>query len=442
MRNSTRGPAPARGTSRSARRPGPARRGRPAPNSAIRPRVRGANFGSRAEAVVAGSREFFLSAFRGQSREFTQLLGVTIALLAIGTLMVLDASYVNSLSAGSDAYSSGLRQAILATVGFVVMTFVSGLPVYRIQQSARALMLGSMVLQVLTLLIGQSVNGNRNWLNIPLVGPVQPSEFMKLAIVLQVAAILTETADGWNDFKYSWGKAIVWVALGAGLVIIGSDLGTVIIMALFVLIELALAGLPRQWLNYALLLGVVGALVGSFSSPSRKARTIAWLNPDAPDPLDVNWQAKHGIWALAAGGFGGVGLGQSKMKWSWIPEVENDYIFAIIGEEFGLVGSIVVIGLFVVLSVVLIRILRHTEDLWSRIVVGGVAGWLVIQALVNIAVVLSLLPVLGVPLPLISKGGSSLISNLAAIGVVLAIERNNHSGPRAFNPRLAKARRR
>ena len=230
-------------------------------------------------------------------------------------------------------------------------------------------MLGSMVLQVLTLLIGQSVNGNRNWLNIPLVGPVQPSEFMKLAIVLQVAAILTETADGWNDFKYSWGKAIVWVALGAGLVIIGSDLGTVIIMALFVLIELALAGLPRQWLNYALLLGVIG-------------------------------------------------------------------------EEFGLVGSIVVIGLFVVLSVVLIRILRHTEDLWSRIVVGGVAGWLVIQALVNIAVVLSLLPVLGVPLPLISKGGSSLISNLAAIGVVLAIARNNHSGPRAFNPRLAKARRR
>ncbi|MEN9713464.1 MAG: hypothetical protein RLZZ164_128 [Actinomycetota bacterium] len=397
-----------------------------------------AQLGSRAEVAVAVSREFFLSAFRGQSREFTQLLGITIALLAIGMLMVLDASYVNSLSSGSDAYSSGLRQAIIATVGFVGLTFISTLPVHRFSEWARYLMMGSMGLQVITLLFGQSVNGNRNWINIPLIGPVQPSEFMKIAIVLQVAAILTQTSNGWHDFMYSWGKAGIWAILGAILVIAGADLGTVIIMAMFVLIEMALAGLPKPWLNMAMVLGVLGAIAGSFSNSSRRARTIAWLNPSAPDPLDVNWQAKHGVWALAAGGFGGSGLGQSKMKWSWIPEVENDYIFAIIGEEFGLIGSAVVIALFVALSIVLIRILRRTEDMFSRIVVGGVTGWLVFQALVNIAVVLSLLPVLGVPLPLISKGGSSLLANLAAIGVVLAIERNNHSPMRG--PRLRQTK--
>lgn len=385
-----------------------------------------ASVGSRTEVALAAAREFFASAFRGQSREFTQLLAITIALLAIGLLMVLDASYVSSLSSGSDAYGTGLRQALIAAAGFVLLTIISNLPVDRIMSASKGLMMISMIMQVITLLIGQSVNGNRNWLNIPFLGPVQPSEFMKLAIVLQVAAILTQTADGWHDFRYSWWRALLWAGAGMGLVFLGADLGTVIIMAVFVLIEMALAGLPDLYLKYALILGAIGAVAGSFSNASRRARTIAWLNPNAPDPLDVNWQAKHGVWAIAAGGFGGVGLGQSKMKWSWIPEVENDYIFAVIAEEFGLVGSAVVIGLFVALALVLIKILRRTQSLWSRIVVGGVTGWLVFQALVNIAVVLSLLPVLGVPLPLISKGGSSMLANLMAIGVVLAIERSNH----------------
>jgi cell division protein FtsW (lipid II flippase) len=165
---------------------------------------------------------------------------------------------------------------------------------------------------------------------------------------------------------------------------------------------------------------------------------MAWLNPSAPDPLDVNWQSKHGVWALAAGGIGGTGFGDSKMKWSWIPEVENDFIFAIIGEEFGLVGAIVVIGLFITLGFVLIKITLKTRGVYERYILVGIMGWIVLQAMVNIAVVLNFLPVLGVPLPLISSGGSSLLSTLAAIGVVLGIERRNSVAPIARVNRVSR----
>jgi cell division protein FtsW (lipid II flippase) len=137
------------------------------------------------------------------------------------------------------------------------------------------------------------------------------------------------------------------------------------------------------------------------------------------------------MWAVSAGGIFGSGLGESKMKWSWIPEVENDFIFAVIAEELGLIGAVVVIALFVALAFAFFRIWQRTVDEFSRFVVSGVMIWITMQALINIAVVLRLLPVLGVPLPLISAGGSSLIATLGAIGIVLAVERENHANPLA-----------
>jgi cell division protein FtsW (lipid II flippase) len=215
------------------------------------------------------------------------------------------------------------------------------------------------------------------------------------------------------------------------LVIFGKDLGTVIIMLITFLGLLALAGMPSR-----ILVIVCAAIVAAMpillsQGGSRMGRILAWMNPSAPDPLDYNWQAEHGMWALAAGRIFGSGLGESKMKWSWIPEVENDFIFAIIGEELGLIGALGVIALFVFLAFSLLRIMQRTTDEFSRLIVVGVMFWLVFQALVNIAVVLRLLPVLGVPLPLISAGGSSLLASLIAIGVVLGIERENNSKPLA-----------
>jgi cell division protein FtsW (lipid II flippase) len=229
-------------------------------------------------------------------------------------------------------------------------------------------------------------------------------------------------------------------------VIIGKDLGTVIIMLIAFIGLLALAGMPNKLLKQVGLLLLVLIPAALMTSSSRMGRITAWLNPNAPDPLDYNWQAEHGMWAISAGRIFGAGLGESKMKWSWIPEVENDFIFAVIAEELGLIGALVVIALFVVLAFSLLRIMQRTQDFYSRTVVAAIMLWLVFQALINIAVVLRLLPVLGVPLPLISAGGSSLISALTAIGVVLAIERENHAAPQSFGTPMrsratAKARR-
>jgi cell division protein FtsW (lipid II flippase) len=162
------------------------------------------------------------------------------------------------------------------------------------------------------------------------------------------------------------------------------------------------------------------------------ARITAWLNPGSASSEAFNWQYEHGTWALAAGGVFGVGLGNSKMKWSWIPEVENDFIFAVIGEELGFIGALVVIGIFALLISSLIGIMNRSESTFGRILIVGVIVWIVSQSAVNIAVVLGVVPVLGVPLPLISAGGSSLIATLGAIGLVLAIEKHNHRNGRGL----------
>jgi cell division protein FtsW (lipid II flippase) len=279
--------------------------------------------------------------------------------------------------------------------------------------------------------IGKDINGNKNWIDVFGLFSIQPSEFLKIAVILHVAAYLAAQQNFFEDSRV-WNKALGMIGLAIFLVIIGKDLGTVIIMLIAFVGLLALAGMPTKILRnvgLSLLVLIPAALM---TSSSRMGRITAWLNPNAPDPLDYNWQAEHGMWAISAGRIFGAGLGESKMKWSWIPEVENDFIFAVIAEELGLIGALVVIALFVVLAFSLLRIMQRTQDFFSRTVVAAVMLWLVFQALINIAVVLRLLPVLGVPLPLISAGGSSLISALTAIGVVLAIERENHASGASF----------
>jgi cell division protein FtsW len=389
----------------------------------------GGKLAAASEGALARLGVWISDTFRHQSREFNLLLGVTVILVAFGSMMVLSASYVDALKSGNDAYSIFLKQLLAALAGLFGMGLISRLPAFALQKLTRPFFLGTLALQGAVLLVGTAVNGNKNWISIFGLFSLQPSEFLKLAMIMNLALFLTRRDSELHDPTRSW-----WPAFGNGIiamvaVIAGSDLGTVIVMFLIVMVQLSIAGMPRRLVGFIAGLAVVAIPVAVNISASRRARVLAWLNPSAPDPLDVNWQAKHGIWALAAGGIGGTGFGDSKMKWSWIPEVENDFIFAIIGEEFGLVGAVVTIGLFIFLGFTLIRIIMKTEGLYERYILMGVMAWIVLQALVNIAVVLNFLPVLGVPLPLISSGGSSLLSTLAAIGVALGIERRNSAAP-------------
>lgn len=393
--------------------------------------------------IAAISKAFFDRVFKAQSIEFYRLLGITLFLVAFGLVMVLSASSIDSLVANNNSFEVAGRQVVFAAVGLVALSFVSLMSVEYIKSKAKLFFIGAMGLQLAVFFIGIDVNGNRNWIDIFGLFTIQPSEFLKVAVILHVSLYLSTQQQYLDDPKV-WQRAIVICAAAIALVLFGRDLGTGLIMLITFVGLMALAGMPSKLLNTVLLGILILTPLALMSSSSRMGRITAWLNPNGVDPLNYNWQSEHGMWALAAGRIFGAGLGESKMKWSWIPEVENDFIFAIIGEELGLVGALVVILLFVFLAFSLLRIMQRTNDPFKRNVVQGVMLWIVFQALVNIAVVLRLLPVLGVPLPLISAGGSSLISALTAVGVVLAIERENHSQPRparASAQRGAKLRR-
>ena len=377
------------------------------------------------------SARFFNNFFKAQSRDFYLLIGAIIFIVAFGLAMVLSASFVDSLRDNNNAFSIFNKQIFSALAGFAALLVLASLPIEFIKRMVVPASGVAIAVQLLVTLtgLGTSVNGNKNWINI-LGFTVQPSEFLKLFGIVFVARFMYDRQNEFHDPRRLW---FPLAAIAAGFivpVVLGGDVGTAIVMAAFFFAMWAAAGLPRQLVNAYAVLALISIPIIMFSNSSRRGRIMAWLNPETADPNDYNWQTTHGIWAFAAGGIQGVGLGQSKLKWSWIPEAENDFIFAIIGEETGLIGALALIVLFIFLAFMLIRIATRTRDLYRRMVVLGVMFWITIQAFINIAVVLTLLPVLGVPLPLISAGGSSLLATLMALGVVLGIERENHAlGP-------------
>ena len=230
-------------------------------------------------------------------------------------------------------------------------------------------------------------------------------------------------------------------AVAIMLVMGGGDLGTVVIMVMLMAGALWMAGLGRGWFLVLGGVGLVGFAGGTMLSANRRARIMAWLNPEGSDPLDVGYQPLHGRYAMGTGGWGGVGPGSSRQKWGYLTQADSDYVFAVLGEELGLVGTVVVIVLFAAVGWCCARIIRRSNDLYVSVVTGGIMAWIVGQALVNMSVVVGLLPVLGVPLPLISAGGSSLIFVLLAIGVLLSFARQEPGAPEAFAARVGAMRR-
>jgi cell division protein FtsW len=339
--------------------------------------------------------------------------------------MVLSSSSIDSLVANRDAYYIFSRQLLYALIGLAVMLFIASLSINFIKRRVGLVLLVGFGLQLAVPFIGISVNGNTNWISIAGF-TLQPSEFLKLALIMYMAWFISN-----REYEMDDPKRVTYPLLAVGgaailLVMAGGDLGTAVIFAFIIFGVLIIAGAPIKTLSQVALVAAALAAVAAATSASRMARITAWLNPGSATSEAFNWQYEHGTWALAAGGVFGVGLGNSKMKWSWIPEVENDFIFAIIGEELGLLGALVVIGLFALLVASLLRVMIRSQDSFARVLSIGVVVWIISQSAVNISVVLGILPVLGVPLPLISAGGSSLIATLAGIGLVLAFEKDNH----------------
>ncbi len=361
--------------------------------------------------------------FDPEHRDALLLIGTTVFLTGLGLVMVLSASSVDG-QAADDPFGRAIRQAIFAALGIPLMLIAGRMPTRFWKRWAWWILLGAGALQLLVFTgLGTGNGFNTNWVTIAGF-TFQPSEFIKVALILWIGVVYARRPDEIGDVRRLLLPVGPVVLAALGLVLAGKDLGTASIIILIVLGCMFFAG-ARIWHLFVGLAGagVLGVLI-AVTSESRVNRIMAAIQGcTAADFQTTCYQTMQGLFALANGGVLGVGLGNSRAKWGWLPEEDSDFIFAIIGEELGLIGAVVVLALFVVLAWSLFRIMRKAQDPFARVVTGGVLVWIVGQAFVNIAVVLGLFPVLGVPLPLISAGGSSLLAVLFALGVVLSFTR-------------------
>lgn len=394
-------------------------------------------------ALRTGARDTAHPATRGPAVLSYYLVGgATLLLLAIGVVMVLSASSITSIRETGSPFGFFLDQAMFALVGVPLMVIASRIPVAWYRKLAwPALGLGLLLQALIFSPLARGLKGNTNWVYIPGAGQtIQPSEFLKLALAVWLGLVLARKAHLLHRWQHILVPGLVVSAVAIGLVLGGRDLGTAMVVALVVAGAMFVAGVPLKWFGAAL---VGGAAVISFlviSSPNRMQRIMAVFGGEC-DESAACYQTLHGLYGLGTGGISGLGLGASREKWAYLPEAHNDYIFAILGEELGLWGTLLVLGLFAALATGMFRIVRRHPDPFVKITTGAIAAWILGQALINIGVVIGFLPVIGVPLPLVSAGGSALIATLLAMGMVLAFARDEPGAGAALRARRGVVRR-
>jgi cell division protein FtsW len=349
------------------------------------------------------------------------LLGATGLLLVLGLLMVLSASSVLSLRANGNSYTIFIRQLIWVGVGLPMAYVASRMTPRHFRMLSYVALLGSVFLLVLTYIpgLGVGVNGNTNWLN--LGGPlqIQPSEFAKLALVMWCADLYARKDKLLTQWKHMLVPMVPVCGLVIALVVGQHDLGTALVLMAVMIGMIWIVGAPTRLFIAAIV--VIGAIATYFVNAEkyRMERVTSFLDPFA-DPTAVGWQASHSFYALSTGGWWGVGIGNSRQKWGNLPEAHTDFIFSVIGEELGLVGSLTVLALFLTLAYAGVRIATRNTQPFVRYAAAGITIWIMAQTLVNLGAVIGLLPIVGIPLPLLSYGGSALLPTLIAIGMLLS----------------------
>lgn len=358
---------------------------------------------------------------------FHLLLGATILLLALGLVMVLSASSIVSLRLHGSVYTLAQRQALFAVIGVAAMLISSRLPLRAWRWAAWPSLIVAIGLLAAVILVGVEVSGQRNWIDI--IGPfrLQPSEIAKLAVVIWAADLLARKESILDRWTHLLIPLLPVTGLIMLLVLLGGDVGNSIILSAIIAGVLFAAGAPlRLFIALGAVAGV--AIAGlTMAAPYRMSRFTSWLDPSA-DPLGEGWQLTQGQYALGTGGWWGVGLGASREKWGSLPEAHTDFIYSVIGEELGLVGTLIVLLLFGVILFAAFRISQTSTDTFVRLASAGIGTWIAVQAIVNMGAVLGLLPITGVPLPLVSYGGSSLVPLLIGIGMLLSFARGQGRG--------------
>jgi cell division protein FtsW len=415
----------ARGGTGTARRPA-------APRRATTPsRPRGNNPFRRA-------RHLYDQARRTWDRPLTAyylIVGAGLLILVLGLVMVYSASMIKALELSLPGTYFFRKQLLAAVIGSVLMVIATRIPLKLLRAFTYPLLAGTVFAMCLVQIpgIGVSQGGNRNWIS--LGGPfmLQPSEFGKLALILWGADLLSRKQD--KNLLTQWKHMLVPLVPVAfmllGLIMLGGDMGTAIVLTAILFGLLWLAGAPtRLFAGVLAFAGFLGFILIS-SNPNRMSR-LNCIGATDLGPQGQCWQAVHGIYALASGGWFGSGLGASVEKWGQLPEPHNDFIFAVTGEELGLAGTLSVLALFAALGYAGIRVAGRTEDPFVRYAAGGVTTWITAQAVINIGAVLGLLPIAGVPLPLFSYGGSALLPTMFAVGLLIAFARDEPAAKAAL----------
>ncbi|PWS43666.1 putative lipid II flippase FtsW [Streptomyces sp. ZEA17I] len=414
-------------------------------SSAVRSRrpapPRGAGRGSRPSRPRRGSgvRGLYEQARRAWDRPLTAyyvILGASLLITVLGLVMVYSASMIKALSIDKPSTYFFGKQFVAAVIGGTLMLIASRMPVKLHRALAYPMLMVTVFLMVLVQVpgIGMSVNGNQNWLYLGGPFQIQPSEFGKLALILWGADLLARKQDKrlLTQWKHMLVPLVPVAFMLLGLIMLGGDMGTAIILTAILFGLLWLAGAPTRLFAGVLGFAAAIAFLLIWTSPNRMSRLSCMGIIGEPDPDDGCWQAAHGIYALASGGWFGSGLGASVEKWGQLPEPHTDFIFAITGEELGLAGTLSVLALFAALGYAGIRVAGRTEDPFVRFAAGGVTTWIMAQAVINIGAVLGLLPIAGVPLPLFSYGGSALLPTMFAVGLMIAFARDDPAAKAAL----------
>ena len=363
------------------------------------------------------------------------LLGASALLLTIGLLMVTSSSSVYAYKWFDDSYAIVKRQLMWVALGLPAAFIASRLPIRVIRKFAWPAMVVAVILLALVQVpgLGVSVNGNQNWLP---VGPVriQPSEVAKLAVILWGAHVYAMKERKLDRMRELVGPVVPGFFVVIGLVVLGRDLGTALVLGAILMALLWVVGLPFKY--FAVGVGVLGSagFFAAWTSPERMRRLTNFVDP-MKDYLDSGWQPAHGLYALASGRWFDKGIGDSTQKWGDLPEAHTDYIFAVLGEELGLVGTLLVVTLFLTIAYAAIRVARATDESFVRYASFGIVAWLLGQMIINVGMVLALLPVIGIPLPLISYGGSALLPSLVALGLLVGFARREPMAAAALEAR-------
>ena len=351
------------------------------------------------------------------------MAATSAALIGVGLVMILSASSVEAFRTYGSSFLFFRKQLLGAAIGLLALVGLARVDYRRLRAVARPLFWLTLCLLVAALLPGVGVTGggSSRWLSFGAV-TIQPSELAKLSLILLSAHVL-ERKGGWvGDLRELVVPVLPMAGLACVLMLAQPDLGTSIIAMASVTVVLYLSGARLRHLGAIVGCGALGAVGLILSQGYQRARLASYLNPWA-DPLKGGYQIIQGQIALGTGRLFGVGLGASRQKWSYVPNAHTDFIFAIIGEELGLIGALVVLAGFAFFAYLGIRIAREAPDRFGFLVAGGITAWIGIQAVINVGAVTGMLPITGVPLPMISFGGTSLVLTMAGIGILLSIAR-------------------